>query len=758
MFNRCHVVSTAQTRRRTILPGVFSLCILASAGSVLATLPTPSTPVFAGIHGEFKARIVAEGLNSPDGIAIHPLSGEVYVSEEEGAKIDVIRNGRAVPALEPDWYVVDDLPGWLLAGGEPASFWLQPILRSPEGIAFSEDGKLYVVEDSPNGRLLEFRQDVQGKYREAHVIPVPSLEQPCSWEGVTVAQDGRIFLAGSTLEAGEGLFYGIVLVRYPSGKWAAVDYGPLASFSCAALSRDEDILVVSEEITGHIAWWDAVRHIVIGTVTQDLSNIESVWVLPDGSILAAQESGNGPKGEKGGRLFRINPQTGEARIVADGFGTIETVVASRETGRLYVTEDSSGRLFELTPTTPITSPEYLLQRTVRQFEARRGLPPKKWPTFLKSFFSNLGIETLDEKAVLETRKLGKPSEHREMSLQDMGDRLPFIAGKVKAKPGMDVNDPDPVEQMDFIIFFPNKMVRNGVTTPSLSLVSVTHKSGMRERTRVVEGQMSTRNFQDSRWDGTMSPASIFIPIASCSAIPRDEGMDIALTFLGLGQTGDYFLSVSLGRDNSGSLVVEEKGGYKADYDLQITEIDPNGVEQVNVVVAGARTQDEDVSNWLDIGENQLMWMSLGGIKKKGSWVSHWIEHKYGALLAQLNAEEGYKPVPIDQRVPSELELQQKAAAVPEAAPVEDKVGIKKGEKAPGTNISSVPAETEKQVIKTSAKPMEAMPPRAEAPSKEAPPPRAENPPKDQQAGLDEEKVWTNVILSRAVALWRNQEF
>ena len=110
-------------------------------------------------------------------------------------------------------------------------------IAATEGIAFNEKGHLFVTEDVAHGRLLEFVPNEDGLRLKAHAIPIPWLQMPYSWESVTIAKDGRLFLAGSTTENGPGIFYGTVLMRDPGGEWWIVDYGPFASFSSLALSK-----------------------------------------------------------------------------------------------------------------------------------------------------------------------------------------------------------------------------------------------------------------------------------------------------------------------------------------------------------------------------------------------------------------------------------------------------------------------------------------------------------------------------------------
>ena len=82
-------------------------------------------------------------------------------------------------------------------------------------------------------------------------------------------------------------------------------------------------------------------------------------------------------------------------IDGQGFGTLESVAISPETGYIYVTEDSSGQVIEMRPTQNLLANEYLLKRSMQEFEIMHGYAPKGWPGFLKPFMSDLGIQTRD---------------------------------------------------------------------------------------------------------------------------------------------------------------------------------------------------------------------------------------------------------------------------------------------------------------------------------------------------------------------------
>lgn len=730
------------TRGRGLLLGLVATALLLLPAGRADT--TSAGRPLDRIVGDFEAVVLAEGLVSPDGLAVHPLTGELYVSEEDAGRISVIRNGRPQSALRADWYVDDRLPTWAISEARPREHWLHPKLNSPEGIAFSPNGRLYVVEDTPHGRLLEFFPEADGTYARARAIPIPWLDEPFAWESVVVARDGRLYLAGSSLEAGLGLFYGGVATRSPGGRWAVIDYGPFASFSSVCLSRDQDILVVGEEISGSVTWWDAVRRLPMETVSERTPSVESICVMPDGGIVLAQEAGPAGVGggPAGGRLLRVNPQTGQTKIIAQGFKSIETLIVAPDGERFYLTEDGTGCILELRPKEPFRYGEYLLRRSERTYEVLNGLPPKRWPAFLKPFFSKLGVPTRDETAATGEVELGRVREKTAFSVQDLATRIPFIAGKVRAEPLTEEAAKDPVAQLDFIIFFPNQMVKNGIISPSLSLFSAKRQSGKLERSRVLKDMVSLKRTFEGVWTRDPTEAQVTLPLTSCSAVTNEHGMDVSLTFLGLGFTPDYYFSVSIGAEITAHLVVDEDGTLLP-YRVSVTEVDSQGAEQINVVVAGVEARPQDEPAWLDIGNYPLSWNLISGPQER-PWVSHWVSRQFPDLLVRLRGDEQKLNMAVIAP-PEDLDEEPPFKPIPVS-----RTGVLLEEPPATLETPRVrpPAKVEKEEQKEDGYPAAANKP---------PPPSVTRRERDEEPEPGEPS-WTNLILSRAIAAWREQQF
>jgi len=580
------------------------------------------------IEGEYEAYIYAEGMRSPDGLDFHPVTGELYVAEEDAGRISVVRQGSSIPVIDDDWSVEDDLPQWAVNENKPRNYWLHDRLRSPEGLAFSPEGHLYVTEDIPDGRVLEFISDEKGRFKKARAIPVPWFYKGFAWEGITISADGRLFLAGSAAESGPSLFFGVVLMRDLNGDWWVVDYGPFAGFSSVSLSREQDILVVSEEVSGSITWWDTLRHRAVGTVQRSFPNLEGTLVLSDGSIAAAQEStsrssdddSSAESGLGGGRLIRINPKDGATRTLAEGFSTIECVNASPETGYLYVSENGTGLVIELRPKKRVQSKGYLLESTVRASEIATGLPPKKWPPFLKGFFRDLGINPRDE--VVRTAEQGQSFDGpNSYTLVEVGEAIPLIAGQVHTQPSYRNGVNDPITDIDFIVLFPNRAVKmNGDATPGLSFFSARRASGEVDRTYSIERLKAYKFDSLQGWTHYHDNATMFLPTASCSVRPIEDGLDISLAFLSLGDGEDYYMHLTCGKENTGRLTVDSKSGMRASYGVDFTEETLDGAAYHTLVVAGFSETESDQPGWLNIG-NWPLGYSISP-EEKVPWTPH----------------------------------------------------------------------------------------------------------------------------------------
>jgi hypothetical protein len=589
-----------------LLPaGCFGAAVAATASlGELSTQP-PATRT---------ASVFAAGLQSPDGLARHPVSGEIFVSEETSGRISAWRNGRwEVVIADHSFVVEEDMPAWAVTSSRPLASWLVPRLRSPEGISFTAEGHLLVAEDSPNGRILEFRPDEQGRFPQARVIPVPWAQPGYAWEQVIAARDGRIFLSGASAEAGPGVFFGTVLMRDPAGEWWVVDYGPFASFTGLALSADEDVLVTAEEVGGAVSWWDTRRQEEIGHTEDVLPRVESVVVLSDGTILAAQESTT-PMGaalaagtEQSGRIVRIFPDSGAVEEIAAKAGPLESLLFDPSGGgRLLATEDGAGRVLEWAADWTWL-PHDALTRAVHTREVRRGRGPKQWPEFLKGFVAELGIQPVEEDARLPMPLAPAPGAEaalRPMTLNQFAEKVPFVAGKVTVERPVGPVGKDPVEEVCFVLFYPNHSVRSPErSSPSLSLFAARHRSGRVERSRELTGYQAHRFTAGSTaaLAAESSPAQVFLPLATGNVQPERDGTRVALSFLGADIVDDYLLALTVGDRDAGHLTLRGRKGVQEQYDITFVERDDEGRLRRNLVVAGMERFTAHNFGWYKLG-------------------------------------------------------------------------------------------------------------------------------------------------------------
>ena len=201
----------------------------------------------AGAAGQtLTVRSLAEGLQEPAGAAVHPITGEVYVSEKGSGRILVLKNGRPEPALAPGWKVSEILPRWAISPDMPMEKWMQPVLNRPGPISISTNGTLFVAEQVPNGRILEFRPDGQGQYAVARCVPVPWLDQEFMWRDLFVDPGDRLYIVGADEVGSEFMKFGSALMRETDGNWWVIDFGPFANFNTFAISERQDVMLLGD--------------------------------------------------------------------------------------------------------------------------------------------------------------------------------------------------------------------------------------------------------------------------------------------------------------------------------------------------------------------------------------------------------------------------------------------------------------------------------------------------------------------------------
>lgn len=579
---------------------VAAACWLAAGG--VGAEPT------GNIRDDYAVKTLARGLKTPDGIAIHPSSGEIYLTEKEAGRVSVIRNGQPVPVLSTGWSMVEAVPNWAITQNMTRQVWSETRLRNPGGLAFGTNGHLYVVEDAPMGRLLEFMPDANGQFSKAKAVPIPWLDRGYAWQDLKVARDGRMVVVGNVAGGPGEPKFGVVLQRDPSsGDWWVVDYGPFVEFSSVCFSKKQDILAVAERPEGGLAWWDIMRHLPIGTANQITpgTDLDGLALLKDGAfVLGEQATANKP-----GQLSRLDPLDGSIVAIAQNFGALGSVIFDDAENRLLATDAKSGVLIECRPKdNAVVADAYLLQRSLEGYEMAQGFTPRSSPAFLMNFFAKAGVSvTTKSKGGQGAQFEGKKDIGRmavQFTLKDFASKIPLVAGRLRTTAPEASGEADPVVQLDFVLLFPGRaVISGGSSTPSLSFFAVKRKSGKMEQTRQLFSNMNVTEVSEDAdaWRSWTDNASLYVPLVSCGIQKGEGGVHVNLVFLGLGVYDDYYVNLFSGEEDRGTLIVENDDGERFTYDTTFKEV-VQDTEVRNLVVAGFDPQGTAGIGWLNIGQ------------------------------------------------------------------------------------------------------------------------------------------------------------
>jgi len=569
------------------------------AGCVALAVP----PAVRAQQAALTVRPLAEGLQRPHGVAIHPQTGDIYVSERGSGRIVVLRNGRPEPALAPGWTVSEDLPRWAISDSMPLSAWMSPALNQPGPIAFSTNGTLFVAEQTPQGRILEFRPDAQGLYTQAIAVPVPWLDQEFQWRDLQVDALNRLFIAGADEVGSDFMKFGSALVREANGDWWVIDFGPFANFGPFALSAREDVMVLGDRNRGKLSWWEVHRHIMLGGVPDSTgrAELQALALYPDGAFIIGQLDAPGQA-----VLKRLDPFNFQQTTLATGFRSIGDIAMDRPNVRYYVTDPEAGKVLECTLPASVRFNEVAMRQIVRAVDGMMGVTEEA-PAFLGNFFEQLQSAAQD--------LLPEDSTHTiQFNLSDIAGKMPIVAGRIRAAVEVAGAEEDPIEQVEFFLLFPSKVVMTDVAvSPSMSFFSARRKSGKVEQTKpLFQGDVGVYRLSGTNVSRVASaPGGLHIPIVVCGLDEADGGIYVNLSFLGAGIYGDYYLTLFQGpREQTAKLVVKSPTSESGNITYEASFMDEATIEGMD----GSVTR-EQVSNLLVAGFG-----AGGGVNRSVGWL------------------------------------------------------------------------------------------------------------------------------------------
>jgi len=566
-----------------------------------------------------KIKVLAEGLKEPYGVAVHPETGDIYVAERGSGQIRVLKNGQMTSALAPNWVVTNELPRWAITTEVPKKKWMSAALQKPGPITISSNGLLYVTEQIPNGRILEFTPDEQGKFAVAKGIPVPWLDQEFQWRDIFADEGGRLFIVGADEVGSDFMKFGSSLVREPDGNWWVVDFGPFANFNTFAISDRQDVMILGDRNKGTLSWWEVDRHIMLGGSPEATGRADllSLALYPDGSFILAEQTAPGKA-----TLKRMDPFTGQLTVLSDQFQSIGDIAMDRKNVRYLVTDPAAGRLLECTPVPSMPRfNEVAMRQIVRSVEGMMGLPTEA-PAFLNTFFDRLQSATSEIMEDDTTHAVN-------FNLSDIAGKMPIVAGRIRAAVEVEGAEEDPIEQVEFFLLFPSKVVMTETAvTPSLSFFSARRKSGKVEQTKTVfKGDVGVYRLSGTNISKIASaPGGLHIPVVACGMDQADGGIYINLSFLGVGIYGDYYLTLFQGpREQSAKLIVKSTNSpsgqitYEASFmdETTITGMESTEVREKisNLLISGfgSNANANRSVGWLRLGQFPAsMTVAFGG--------------------------------------------------------------------------------------------------------------------------------------------------
>ena len=364
------------------------------------------------------------------------------------------------------------------------------------------------------------------------------------------------------------------------------------------------------------------------------------------------------------RLLRVDPFSGHKEVLLSGVADIGGVESGGEADVVYVTDHGGGSLLKCKIPQRLISSRDLIEKVRDAREIREGFTPREAPGFLRDFILKSGVfkkrnqkeagsSDGDGAAEKDTSRVNW--DDMSFSLREFARNVPLIAARLELTPEEGGTVSDPVELVEFVVFFPGDVIIKGEdATPSMCFFSSQRRSGKVERTRkLFTGVAFSRfgNDPDENWAQESDAANFTIPVGTVNMKRKPEGRDVDVVFLGLGLMSDYYISLVTGSENRGTMVLETREGAEERYTADFVKMDDSGRLTRNLIVAGfdpAKDQDEEnVIGWLNIGYSPVgSALSTGSKLRKFSSVDSELTNMIEAktrenkrMLEQQNRQE-----------------------------------------------------------------------------------------------------------------------
>ena len=557
-------------------------------------------------------RAIASGLKEPTGVALHPGTGDIYVTESGTGRVLRIPagGGSPTPVLADEWVVSRDIPRWAVTEQVSQTMWEEPVLDRPGAIAVASNGTIYVAEQKANGRILSFPPDENGQYTVAWGEPVPWLEQEFQWRALQIDSGGRLYVAGTDEIGNEFMKFGSALMREPEGEWWVLDHGPFAQFNTFAISDKEDFMLLGDQRHGSLSWWGLNTHIMLGgspSTTDRDHELKALAMYPDGHALLGIQSRTG----RGAALRKMDLHTQQQTDVATGFQSIGGIAMDRKNGRYIVTDPAAGTVNVVEFTPPMEFNEAVLRQIVRSGAGAAGLgSAAEAPAFLNTFIERLQTAAADLTDDASTHAI-------DFNVSDLAGKIPIVAGRVQSVIEVTDVEEDPIETIEFFLLFPSRVViTDNSVSPSVSFVSIKRKSGKLETTRpVFEGMVSAHRVSGTKISriGT-AEGGIQIPIVTCGLDEEGNTIRVHLSFMGCGVYPDCFLDLFQAPNEQSARISVPSPATPTG----LFTYEASFMEEMDIEGLGGTKHKEEISNLLvagfkggGAGNRSVGWLRIG---------------------------------------------------------------------------------------------------------------------------------------------------